>query len=342
MEACSGLMAALRTGMGAHKSPLLIALSTRSPDPDTDFEQLVAYAEDVRAGRVVDPEFWAALFYAPLDADPWSPATWALANPGMTPERLADIEAQARQAKRTPSLLAAFRAYVLNQPVHADDRWLSGTDWDQCAGTAELSGPVYCGLDLSSGSGDLTAVALFAPETKCLKVWGILPETRIAKAAHGDRAPYAEWQAAGHIVACPGSTVDREWLGEWIANLTDGLEMISVVSDRWLLTDLMAQWDRAGVSLPLVPMGMGFKDQSPAIAAFEGLVLSGRLRHGGNPLLRWAISNIAISLDPAANRKTDKIRSRGRIDPAIAALRAVGTAERTPDAPVLSWGLMAV
>ena len=333
----SGLMAALRTGMGAHQSPLLIALSTRSPDPLNEFEELLAYWEDVRAGRVTDPEFYGTVYSAPLDADPFSPEAWHAANPSMTPERLADIEAQARQAMRLPSQLPAFRAFVLNQPTATDDRWLDPVSWDACAGTAELTGPVYAGLDLSSGSADLTAIAMYAPETRGLRVWGFIPEARLAAAAHEDRAPYEQWAREGHVIVVPGKVIDREWLGHWLAGQVDGLELVTVTSDRWLLTDLIQQWDRAGLSLPLVPMGMGFKDQTGCVAAMESLVIAGRLRHGGNPLLRWSVSNVAIAMDPAANRKTDKLRSRGRIDPAVAALLAIGTAERQPAAVDFSF-----
>jgi phage terminase large subunit-like protein len=40
------------------------------------------------------------------------------------------------------------------------------------------------------------------------------------------------------------------------------------------------------------------------------------------------VANAAVDLDPAGNRKLSKLRSRGRIDPAISAITAVGLASR--------------
>ncbi|MCO6437210.1 MAG: hypothetical protein J5J06_09005, partial [Phycisphaerae bacterium] len=38
----------------------------------------------------------------------------------------------------------------------------------------------------------------------------------------------------------------------------------------------------------------------------EKLVVSGRLRHGGNPVLRWMAANVAVELDAAGNIKPSK------------------------------------
>jgi hypothetical protein len=69
--------------------------------------------------------------------------------------------------------------------------------------------------------------------------------------------------------------------------------------------------EREGIDLPLVPHGQGYKDMSPSVGAFERAVLDAKLCHAGNPLLRWAVSNAAVELDPAGNRKLAKNRSRG-------------------------------
>jgi phage terminase large subunit-like protein len=69
---------------------------------------------------------------------------------------------------------------------------------------------------------------------------------------------------------------------------------------------------------------------SPATKAFEERVLNHRLVHGGNPLLTWAVSNVALERDAAGNIKPSKERSRERIDPAVAAVMAVGLAAQEP------------
>jgi len=323
------LLDALRTGMGAHDEPLGLVISTRSPDPQNPLEELIDYGLKVERGEINDPTFALFLYSAPLDADPWSPETWRLANPAMGKFRSTrDIEVLAAQAQHIPSMEASFRAYVLNQPTATDARWLAPADWEACAGTADPVGECYGGLDLASGAADLTAFSLFWPASGTLKTWAFLPADLIGIKEKQDRAPYRLWTEQKYIVRVPGKVVDRAWLGQWIYQQTNGLDLRAVASDRWLLEDLKAQFDREGVALPLEPHGAGFKDVSPSLTAFEALVLAGKLHHGGNPVLRWAVSNVAIDSDPAGNRKPSKLRSTGRIDPAVSAIYAVGIATR--------------
>ena len=50
------------------------------------------------------------------------------------------------------------------------------------------------------------------------------------------------------------------------------------------------------------------------------------MAHGKNPVLSWMISNVAIKMDPAGNRKPDKEKSVERIDGAVALLMATARA----------------
>ena len=332
---------ALATGAGAHAEALLLAISTRSPDPDNPLEELLRYGEGVADGTIPDPTFRSFVWTAPMGADPWAEGTWRAANPALGDFRsLDDVRSQAAQARRVPSKETSFRAFTLNQPIAPDDRFLHSTDWEACAGDAEPRGPCFAALDLSSGAADLTALALHWPETGALKVVAFLPDADVERKMQEDRAPYREWINRGFIVPMPGRAIDRTWLVNWVAREVDGLDLAAVAHDRWGLKDLVAVMDREGVTLPLKEHGQGFRDMGPSINAFEAAVLQATLRHGGNPVLRWAVGNAVVDTDPAGNRKLSKARAHGRIDPLIAAVMAVGTAQREPAAPTyegLGW-----
>lgn len=337
------LFDALKTGGGAHRESLLLGISTRSPDTNNPLEELLRYGASVADGTFPDRTFKSFVWSAPMDADPWAEETWHMANPALgTFRSLEDIRSQAMQAMRVPSQEAAFRAYVLNQPIAADVRFLRPDDWDACAGEAEAAGPCFCGLDLAAGAGDLTAFSFYWPETGKLVVKAFLPSELVQTKQAEDHAPYAEWVSAGLVELVPGRAIDRAWLAVWIAEAIDGLGVVSIGSDRWCLSDFLAVCDREGITLPMVPVGMGFKDQSPAITAFETVVLQGTLKHAGNPLLRWAVSNAALDTDPAGNRKLSKQRARGRIDPLVASVVAVGLAAREPAEEELFFDVIAL
>jgi phage terminase large subunit-like protein len=188
-------------------------------------------------------------------------------------------------------------------------------------------------LGPSAGPADLTAFSLYWPDTGALRVWAFLPAAGIDAKAKEDRAPYLQWQSAGFLVAIPGRAIDRTWLGAWIARETEGLNLRGIATDRWGLEGLKTELEREGINLPWEPHGAGFKDVSPSLAAFERLILDSKLQHGGNGLLRWAASNPVVDVDPAGNRKLSKQRSRGRIDPIVSALYAVGLAAKQPAQP---------
>jgi hypothetical protein len=119
---------------------------------------MLAYADDVRSGAINDPTFISFVYSAPVGCDPFDEATWRIANPDADDVRIADIRHLSEQAKRLPSTMPAFHAFCLNTPTATDERWLDAASWDACADTAQLTGPVFGGLDLSAGSADLTAV----------------------------------------------------------------------------------------------------------------------------------------------------------------------------------------
>ena len=63
---------------------------------------------------------------------------------------------------------------------------------------------------------------------------------------------------------------------------------------------------------------------SPAVQQLEAAVLDKRIHHGGHPILRWQISNVAIETDASANRKPSKKRATGHIDGVVALMMAMG------------------
>ena len=56
----------------------------------------------------------------------------------------------------------------------------------------------------------------------------------------------------------------------------------------------------------------------PAVDILERVIVQGRLRHGGNPVLSMCAANAVVTRDPTNARKLDKVRSTGRIDGLVA------------------------
>jgi phage terminase large subunit-like protein len=70
-------------------------------------------------------------------------------------------------------------------------------------------------------------------------------------------------------------------------------------------------------------LGQGFASMSAPTKELQRMVSEAKLRHGGDPLLRWCASNVAAKMDAAGNVKPDKDRSAHRIDPIVALVMAI-------------------
>ncbi len=80
------------------------------------------------------------------------------------------------------------------------------------------------------------------------------------------------------------------------------------------------------MTVALKKFRQGFVTYSAATDAFEAAALDRNILHGNDPVLSMAIANTRIEMDAAENRKPTKLKSTGRIDPAVAAIMAVAGA----------------
>lgn len=330
----SGLWDVLFTSQSARKNPRAIAIGTRSQDPKHFFSEMLDYGQRVNAGEIEDTSFFCHVLAAPEDADWQDENVWRAVNPCLDAgvQDIASLRELATQARRIPSKEGVFRSLHLNQMVDADGRFISSEDWKACAGPADILDGETCygGLDLGSTQ-DLTSLALYFPRTGSVLSWSWLPaEPSLFEREKADKAPYAAWRQAGFLETFPGRSTDRLAVAYKLAELCSRYDVQGVAYDRWGIAVLEKLMADNGIKAPLVPFGQGFRDFSPAVAAFETEVIEHRLRHGGNPLLTWAVGNVKLSTDPAGNRKFDKARASQRIDPAVALAMALGLAARQP------------
>jgi phage terminase large subunit-like protein len=322
----------LLTAQGKRARSLGFVISTQAGRDDHPLSVLIDDAQ-----RGLDPSLYVQLLAAPVDADPFDESTWRGVNPAidafLDPEVL---RTEAARAQRVPTFAPKFRNLRLNQRIDVDERWLPADAWTACAGRVDLDALAgtrcFGGLDLGS-TRDLTAFALFWPDAGALAVWTWCPQDTLAERELSDRAPFRTWARQGHVEATPGRAVDKRVIARRLGALCARFTPVAVAFDRWGIAELERVMADEGIALPLKPFGQGFKDLAPATAAFETRVLNGRLIHDGNPVVTWALSNVALERDAAGNAKPSKRRSHERIDPIVAGVMAVGLAAQDPAAP---------
>ena len=339
----SALYDALETAVGAQDAPLSIVISTQAP---TDADLLSVLIDDAKEGH--DPQVVLSLYTADDGLDPFSDEAMRAANPAFGDFLNADlVRSMAHDASRMPAREAEYRNLVLNQRVETSSPFVSRALWMSCA-AAPLEDfgrrPVYGGLDLSQVN-DLTALVLGAPEGS---VWHVrptfwLPEFGLAERSRKDRVPYDVWRDQGFIETTPGRAVEYEFVAQHLRGVFDRYDVRQLAFDRWAFKFLRPWLEKAGFTEAelerFVEFGQGFQSMSPALRDLEGMLLNGRMAHGGHPVLTMCAANAVVQSDPAGNRKLVKDRSRGRIDGMVALAMMVGAAgayEADPELNVLA------
>lgn len=320
----------LLTAQGKRTRSLGCVISTQAGSDLHPFSVLI---DD--AARGLDPSAYVQLLAAPDDADPFDEATWRAVNPALGHFLDADeLRSQAQRAQRVPTFAPKFKNLRLNQRVETVERWLPADAWRRCAGSVDLDAlagaPCYGGLDLGS-TRDLTAFALYWPDPGALAVWAWCPAETLAEREQSDRAPYRVWTEQGHIETTPGRATDKRSVALRLGALSARFSPRVIAFDKWGIAELERVLTDEGLDLPLKEFGQGFRDMGPATAAFETRLLNGQIQHSGNPLLAWALDNVALERDAAGNAKPSKRRSHDRIDPIVAAIMAVGLAAQEPE-----------
>jgi phage terminase large subunit-like protein len=326
---------AIKTGLVKTPGSLLVVTTTAGIGHENLAYDMYGYAQKVATGAIVDEAFLPVLFEAGADEDWKDEVLWHRVNPGLScnppyPD-INGMRQMVREAEHRPADREMFRQLHLNVWLDgaANPEW-SLDVWDENAGELDLSAlegrPAWVGIDLSSRV-DLTAVAtaIQLDENRyALHVQSFTPESGIRKKQDVDGAPYALWRDQGYLTACPGDTVDFAMVEAHIRSICERFAVREVVFDRWRAQDMMASLEADGYPVAEFPQTVA--TFARPVIDFETAMFERRLVHGGNPLLRWAISNVVMYRDSSDNRKPVKKQSADRIDPAVASIIAIGRA----------------
>ena len=325
----------LTTSTGARLQPLTFAITTAGYDRDSLCWELHEYATRVRDGVVIDPTFLPVL-YGAAESDDWkAESTWRKANPGYGISVTREYFAQAAaEAQAVPAREQTFRRLHLCQWTESVTRWLSVDRWDSCRGDYgpdDLLGcPCYAGLDLASTT-DLAALSLVFPGedgVSRLLTYFWAPQEAERRRERENRVRIAEWARAGHIELTPGDVIDYERIRVKLNELGERYQIKEVAIDRWNATHLVTLLQGDGFNV--IAFGQGYTSMTAPTKELESLVLSSRLQHDGNPVLRWNVANAVVEQDAAGNVKPSKRRSSEKIDGVVATVMALGRAMLSP------------
>lgn len=325
----------LASARGARTQPLLWIITTAGDDQAGICYEQRTYTAKILEGKAEDDSFFG-IIYTLDEKDDWQDeSVWPKANPFLigAPEADAeilwlDLRAEAAKARELASAQNNFRTKRMNEWVQADVAWMNMVWWDSpaCAKPTLLEdfagADCMGGIDLASRL-DLAAAAFVFRDGNdyypFLRYY--LPEQGVLDRASTSAAHYLGWVREGRIVLTPGDVTDYNTIEEDLLGLAKVHRVLQFAYDPWQATQLATSLQSEG--LTLVEIRPTVQNFSEPMKELEALAKSGKVHHGGDPVLRWNVANVICHRDAKDNIYPRKPSPDKRIDGVVAVLMAL-------------------
>jgi phage terminase large subunit-like protein len=322
------------TGMGAREQPLIFTITTAGSNiAGPCYEKRKQVCSMLEKSPANDELF--GIIYTLDEQDDWRDLqVLKKANPNygvsIFPENL---QKQLADAVRYPSRQNAFKTKHCNLWVNAKAAWLNAVDWERATDFSldldDFAGRAcYVGVDLASKC-DVADVALVFREKDAQgrDLWTFfcrhyLPEGAV-EAGGVNQDAYERWVNEGHLITTDGEELDFDVIREDVKDIGATYQVAEVAYDKWRATQLAHQLIKDGAEA--VEVGGGIATMNLAMRELEAALLSGRVRHNGDPVLAWMASNVVAKEFKGCLTPT-KQGNANKIDGIVAILMAMSRA----------------
>lgn len=319
----------IETGTGARTQPLLWLITTAGFNRAGICYEQRAYVIKILTGVVEDDEYFGIIYTIDDDDDWTDPACWQKANPNwgisVSPE---DIERKARKAMTMSAAQNNFLTKHLNRWVNADTAWMDMVSWERCARPDMLlesfaGRTCYLAIDLASKL-DIASLAYVFPNGDELDVLvkNYLPESTVEDSQNSQ---YTGWAEDGRLIVTPGAMTDYKAIEDDIREAASLFDLAEVAYDPWQANYLASRLMDDG--LPMIELRQTVQNISEPMKELEALVMAGKLRHDGCPVLNWMVSNVVCHVDAKDNIYPRKERPENKIDGVVALIMGIGRAK---------------
>jgi phage terminase large subunit-like protein len=323
----------------ARKQQVILIITTAGIyDKNSIWWRLRTRAQQIRDGIIKDSRFLPVLYIAdPEKDDPADEELWKRVNPSLEQIfTLEKIRQDYNEAKQDPVNFQNFCRFRLNIPIRQLSKFMPMDKWDACAGPSDVDSlkvrKCYGGLDLSSKV-DLAAFVLVFPPSDRDGIFDVLwkiycPEEGILKRSQIDRVNYGIWQKEGFLTATPGNVIDYEFIERDVFDAAKAYDLKAIAFDSWnaqatsnrIMEHLNPTNDET--AFQMVEMRQGAKSFNEPAKDLLVHVMTGKIRHGGNPVARWCADNLVMRADANDNIAPDKLKATEKIDAMVALMMA--------------------
>jgi phage terminase large subunit-like protein len=320
----------METGMGAREQPLQFIITTAGSNLAGPCYALQKDAEKVLNGVYEDDAFFA-IIYTKDEDDQWdSIETAQKANPNYGVSIDSDyLEQQLKQARHNPRKQAIYKTKHLNMWVASMNayfninKWLNNAD-KECRIEHFYGMPCTGGLDLASKIDIAARSLLFPPygDRDYFVHFGkfYLPEATV----YGDdtKQHYQAWDTEGWLTVTDGEIINFDVIKDDIVEIASLIQLENLGYDPHQATMLATSLGNEGIPvLEYRPTVLNFSEPMKQVDAY---IRSGLLRHSGDPVMTWMMSNVVAKEDKKDNVYPNKERPEAKIDGAVSLIMAMG------------------
>ncbi len=318
----------LKSATGARRQPMLFTITTAGFDKlGPCFSMRKTYIDILKGIKEQENTF--VIIFTLDEVDDWKdPKNWGKSNPNLGVSVKAEYlnEEFNSAVNRGGSEEVNFKTKNLNVWVDAPTVWIQDELVVSCRHGVmdeELTGQVcYAGLDLASHV-DITALALYFPELKAVKVHYWIPEAKVEEEA--DRVDYKRWVNEGRIFTTEGNVIDIDQQTEDVYRIIKRYNCRNIAFDPAKAYHGTVQGlQKKGLNQVLDEFDQGIRSMSEPTRELERMVTGGEIDLMGDPVLRWMFRNAVAVKDANDNIKLHKAKSQNKIDGLIAIVNAIG------------------
>lgn len=330
----SRLIDTMITGMGARDQPLMLYITTAGDNLSGPCYQLQLEAQKVLEG-VQQNDTLFSLIYGIDAGDDWSILENMIkANPNYGVSVSEDfLLSRLQDAKNNARKQSTFMTKHLNVWVGSREAFFNVDKWRSCESEIKISDfygqRAYVGLDLASRV-DIAAIEILIPDGDNYIRFGkyYLPESALENGNTNYEA-YTTWAKEGWLTITDGQIIDFNVIKDDILELTSLFEVQELAYDPFqatmLITELMAE------GVPVVEMRPTVLNFSEPMKSLDALIRAGKIKHDGDPVQTWMISNVVAKEDAKENVYPRKERAENKIDGVISLLMALGRCQHEQD-----------
>lgn len=292
------------------------------------------------------------------DCDDWKTEGphWLKANPNLGVSlQWQYLRNQVAKGVNMPSERNMVRRLNFCQWTQQDHAWIPVEAWTACASKATLTfaqmagRECYLGIDLSDKI-DLSAVVAIFPRPSEVKTaievdgqtvdyaldviphfW--MPKATLHRRAQEDRIPYQEWAEQGWLTPTSGTMIDHDAIVDYIITvIAPHVQLQGIGIDQAGASAVITRLRRYFGEEMVREIPQGFRRLNTPCKMLEALIVSGQIRHDGNPLQTWCMGNLAVEENSWREIRPIKMDQRKRIDGGVALIVAEAVMLTVPGA----------